>query len=258
MKVLFILITFILTTLIIAGGSPIQEGFHQLIWYISHTSGTSPNYNFYYQIGMRNTRSDYEGGNNTPLTDYQTIVRRFSSDNYMDFTITVKPGMNSDLKRLTYFMIESNGKHRDDLAYVLWDLTMGCGCYSTFNIKFFKCNTEAKTYFDSLSNTNRKLKYRTVTPVLADEYGLKLLPSGEFRSNDELKAVLDDYPTCYTETSTPTNCCLPYACWLNFGSPQCVCGLDRGTGAGFVGGYGADCWCSFTEGATNCSQLSNS
>lgn len=57
-------------------------------------------------------------------------------------------------KKNTFFLLDSNGVHFKNRKYIAWNFTCANGIV-TYKIKYFICDAELDTYFQSISNLDK-------------------------------------------------------------------------------------------------------
>ncbi len=198
------------------------------------------NYNFFFSIrskmykGVNSSNNDSESENSddyahTVSDNFRIIVIRDNAQTYQQNLVKIKSDdMNYHFYR--FFLPEINGTHKAELANVLWDIKVGCDCYVSYKIRYFKCNSEAEEYFNNLDNTvaviRRKGAMKNNITVSSD---VKIVdsPFCQFTNGSEVLDALYEVLPCVNEKSVAeAGCCLDYSCWLNMTSPQCICSLD--------------------------------
>jgi hypothetical protein len=233
----------------VKGASPTLS---QIIW-MKHNTDVglrSNNYNFYFLIrskiyhGVNNSNNDSESENSDDyahlisdnLSDFRIKVIRNNAQTYQQNSVKINKeasdtNIETDYHFYRFFLPEIDGTHKAQLANVVWDIKVECGCYVSYKIRYFNCDSKAEEYYNNLHNTvavvRREGAIRTSITVSSD---VKIvgLPFGQFANGSEVLRALYDVLPCVNEKGGLANeeCCLDYSCWLNMTSPQCICSLD--------------------------------
>lgn len=244
--------------------SSINSDKRQVIWYKDMNYGYRHDaYNFFYNLGSKfyesvdTDQNDSESENMNDFVhdaandDFLIRVSRTEGQPYNQNTLESEP----DHHHLRYFLPEIDGSHKAGLANVVWDIKVNCGCYVTYKIKYFRCNVEAQKYFDNLTNTDKIIRYKeyenanSIRPV---DSAIRPPPKGQFSTKQELVDSLYNVLPCVREIGPDSDsCCLPYPCWNDMTSIQCICALDK-TNNGNTDVYGDDCLCGIDSTSQLC------
>lgn len=238
-----------------------SQELNQVIYYESTTTGDrADNYDSYHSIGHKFYYTSDLSSVTTDVvsasvmssgTDYLVRVSRAASDSYTEASVSSYTSADAYLR---FFFPEIDGTNYSNLPHVIFDVVVNCGCVVNYNIRYFKCDTEATTYYESLNDTDKVLKL-TASYNRSDTstYSVYIQPSpvGQFADTDALLDALESNLACESETGLTIACCVPYACWVDSTSTNCVCALDT-TGSYTYNGYGASCWCSINSDSLEC------
>lgn len=261
-----VLLTLTLVTLI-KGESTLR----QIIWYEDmHYGYRADNYNFYFKLGSKLYKhdnnslmdSESENPNDYAHDDNDFVIKVERSDDELYENNIVQ--MNAPNKHhLRFFLPEVDGTTKTPLANVVWNIKVNCGCHVTYNIRYFRCDEEATKYFNALGNTtNAIIRFKNYTnkesiDTTPESTHVKFvgLPSGQFASKQEVVDALYEVLPCVREygIGSTMDCCLPYPCWLNMNSLQCICALDQNADGNEIV-YGDACLCGIDSSSQECTE----